>query len=382
LAGAIAFGLTDRPPDHVLRDAAASGRLASADDVRREVRRILGDPQIEKPRMLRFFQEYFGYPEAAEVFKDDFVIKAADVGDYRGPIVERLVHDTDQLVLHILAKDQQVLRELLTTSQTFVDYDHASDWARIQQKNQRQGRKVVRHPFNNSFRLNGYYNFAAEDWKPQGILELPPETRSGILTQPAWLIAFSTNTDNHAILRGKWIRQRLLAGHIADTPVTVDAQLPDEPDHPLRHRMRVTREEYCWNCHRSMDPLGLPFEMFDHFGRHRATELNQPVDTSGAITGSGSSEVDGPVANAVEMLHRLAGSERVEQVFVRHAFRFWMGRNETLDDAATLQDAHRAYRESQGSMRALIVSLLASDSFLYRRAEFQAGLSEQTNEIK
>jgi hypothetical protein len=202
------------------------------------------------------------------------------------------------------------------------------------------------------------------------------------LTQPAWLIAFSTNTDNHAILRGKWIRQRLLAGQIADTPVTVDAQLPDEPDQPLRHRMRVTREEYCWNCHRSMDPLGLPFEMFDHFGRHRTTELNQPVDTSGAITGSGSSEVDGPVANAVEMLHRLAGSERVEQVFVRHAFRFWMGRNETLDDAATLQDAHRAYRESQGSMRALIVSLLASDSFLYRRAELQAGLSEQTNEIK
>ena len=33
------------------------------------------------------------------------------------------------------------------------------------------------------------------------------------------------------------------------------------------------------------------------------------------------------------MIERLSSNERVEQVFVRHAFRFWMGRNETLNDA-------------------------------------------------
>ena len=47
------------------------------------------------------------------------------------------------------------------------------------------------------------------------------------------------------------------------------------------------------------------------------------------------------VGDAIEMLHRLADSEVVEQVFIRHAFRYWMGRNEMLSDSRTLIDADR-----------------------------------------
>ena len=36
------------------------------------------------------------------------------------------------------------------------------------------------------------------------------------------------------------------------------------------------------------------------------------------------------------MIKKLSESEHVEQVFVRHAFRYWMGRNETLNDAPVL----------------------------------------------
>ena len=68
----------------------------------------------------------------------------------------------------------------------------------------------------------------------------------------------------------------------------------------------------------------------------------------------------------IELMERLGNSEHVEQVFVRHAFRFFMGRNETLGDAATLQQAHAAYRNNDGSFEALVVSLLSSDSFLLR----------------
>jgi hypothetical protein len=172
--------------------------------------------------------------------------------------------------------------------------------------------------------------------------------------------------DNHAIRRGRWIRERLLGGGIPDVPITVDAMLPDEPKSTLRQRMRVTREDYCWTCHQKMDPLGLPFEMYNHAGLYRLTECNEPVNTSGEIIDSGDSTLDGEVANAIELIQKLAGSERAEQVFVRHAFRFWMGRNENLNDGPVLQDAHRAYRDSGGSMKALLVSLLTSDAFLYR----------------
>ena len=58
----------------------------------------------------------------------------------------------------------------------------------------------------------------------------------------------------------------------------------------------------------------------------------------------------------------------MRQSIIRHAFRFFLGRNEMLSDSQTLIDADRAYVESEGSFNAVIVSLLSSDSFLYRKA--------------
>ena len=195
------------------------------------------------------------------------------------------------------------------------------------------------------------------DWKwiPDQPISLPPDQRAGILTQPAWLVAKSDNFDNHVIRRGLWIRTRLLGGTVPDLPITVDAQLPENETMTLRERMHVTREEYCWQCHSRMNPLGEAFEMFDHFGRWRTKELGRPVDSSGSIQ------------RGIELMRRLAQSPRVRQVFVRHAFRFWMGRNETETDAATLQRADEAYVAGNGSMKALIVSLVTSDSILFRR---------------
>jgi hypothetical protein len=210
-------------------------------------------------------------------------------------------------------------------------------------------------------------SFGNGSMKPERVLASVPEgERLGILTHPSWLVSHSDAMDNHAIRRGRWIRERLLGGGIPDVPITVDAMLPEEPDRTLRERMRVTREDYCWTCHKKMDPLGLPFENYNHAGLYRELELDRPVDTSGEIIGSGDPSLDGKVSNAFEMIRKIAESERAEQVFVRHAFRFWMGRNETLNDGPVLQAAHHAYRDNGGSMKALLVSLLTSDAFLYR----------------
>ena len=52
---------------------------------------------------------------------------------------------------------------------------------------------------------------------------------------------------------------------------------------------------------------------------------------------------------------------------IRHVFRYFMGRNETLADSKTLISADRAYLESGGSFKALLIAVLSSDSFLYRK---------------
>ncbi len=45
-----------------------------------------------------------------------------------------------------------------------------------------------------------------------------------------------------------------------------------------------------------------------------------------------------------------------------------MGRNEVLSDSKTLIDADNAYVQSGGSFDAVIISLLTSDSFIYRKS--------------
>ena len=86
-------------------------------------------------------------------------------------------------------------------------------------------------------------SFGNGSMKPERILATAPEgQRLGILTHPSWLVSHSDAMDNHAIRRGRWIRERLLGGGIPDVPITVDAMLPDEPRTHCAQRMRVTRE--------------------------------------------------------------------------------------------------------------------------------------------
>jgi len=388
-------------PDGALRKAIVEGRMRTRADVRREVQRMLTDDRIRKPRILRFFREYFDYDLGGYVCKDSRAL--ADTGaSHRGQSHYRAMFDatasTDRLVEMVLQEDRDVLKRLLTTTQvvaTKADNVYfgvrrspeevaasiaAEKKAQAEKpkggkpKSEKKKKSQVNHKVTEAdlsgpkiFARVGRKSFGNGSMRPERVLATAPEgQRLGILTHPSWLVSHSDAMDNHAIRRGRWIRERLLGGGIPDVPITVDAMLPDEPEKTLRQRMRVTRESYCWTCHQKMDPLGLPFERYNHAGLYRETEQGEPVDTTGEIIDSGDQTLDGEVDDAIEMIRKIAESERAEQVFVRHAFRFWMGRNETIHDAPVLQDAYRAYRDNGGSMNALLVSLLTSDAFLYR----------------
>jgi len=381
----------------VLRDffvvAADKGKLKSREDVIAVLDQAAGHKRVPKlsqsATVKRFLVEYFTYTHYLDVFKDIGELqKEKDAGRLHGTFAERfnnghpeqVVRITRGVLDKILEDDRDVLARMLTIK---TDYRGNSD-ATLQAKYEKAKlgfEKGIEH-MDRQLAQTGDKALSAEKRKNaeknrekrQASLKaliakhpdwLAPE-RIGVLNQRSWLVSHSDNAENHPIHRGKWIRERLLGGRVPDVPVTVDAALPEDKSKTLRERMELTRGEQCWKCHRLMDPLGLPFEQYDHFGSVRETEKERPVVVSGEIIDSGDPAIDGPVAGPEELVNKLAGSERVEQVFVRHAFRFWMGRNETLDDARTLQDAHRAYRESGGSMSALIKSLLTSDAFLYR----------------
>lgn len=250
--------------------------------------------------------------------------------------------------------------------------------------------------FMSGYNVAKFFNFNLDNWdyKTQQPAVVPH--RRGILTHPAWLIAHAQNTETDPVMRGKWVREKLLAGTIPDVPITVDAAVPEDHHKTLRNRLAsVTETEYCWKCHRSMNPLGYAFESYDDFGRFRSEESLEhpdnllqagkeqkgdhlidtrdiyktlPVDSTGYLEGTGDPKLDGKLNSAVDLADRLSRSRRVRQSIIRHAFRYFLGRNEKLSDSKTLIDADQAYVKSNGSFDAVILSLLTSDSFIYRKA--------------
>ncbi|MGB0333049.1 MAG: DUF1588 domain-containing protein, partial [Planctomycetota bacterium] len=226
------------------------------------------------------------------------------------------------------------------------------------------------------------YGFEYETWNYPIEQPFPIENRAGMLTHPAWLVAHSGNFDTDPIRRGKWVRERLLAGVVPDIPITVDATVPEDHGKTLRERLEVTESPECWRCHAKMNPLGHAFEVYDDLGRYRESEVigdgsSKPVNARGVLDGTDEPDIDGEVEDALDLIQRLARSDRARQSIIRHVFRYYMGRNEALSDSKTLIAADDAYVESGGSYRALITSLLTSDSFLYRKDVRPAGRQGQ-----
>lgn len=241
---------------------------------------------------------------------------------------------------------------------------------------------------------SGYGDRDDFDYEPVQPFAIPQ--RMGILTHPAWLVAHSGNFETDPIRRGRWIREKLLAGKVPDIPITVDAQVPENPHLTFRERVEsVTKAKACWKCHQNMNPLGMPFENFDDFGRLREVESledeenliqrmpgneadlykTKPINTEGFLNGTDDNKLDGPVTDSFDLINRLAQSARVRQSIIRHAFRFFLGRNERLSDSQTLIEAERSYLENGGSFKAVVISLISSDSFRYRKGEPE-GLQE------
>jgi len=161
-----------------------------------------------------------------------------------------------------------------------------------------------------------------------------------------------------------------------------------------------------WKCHHKINPLGEAFEAYDDFGRFRTKHYvdekkeidtrvakhvpdqngvdrvrgfdrdklvaegkysTRPVNATGSFDGLGVPELSGDFGGAVEMIHKIAKTDRARQSIIRHMFHYFLGRNEMLSDSQTLIDADQAYLKNGGSFNAVVVSLLSSDSFLYRK---------------
>ena len=281
----------------VVRDffavAAENGKLNNREDVIAVFEEAAGHQRVaklsESETVKRFLEEYFSYTLYFNIFKDIGELqKEKDAGRLFGTFAEhfnngnpeQVVRKTRGVIDKILEEDRDVLTRLLTIK---TDYRGDSDETlqMLFEKSKEGFEKGIEH-LERRLAQTGDQALPEDkkaatlkdlEKRKKGLAELLEKhpdwlapDRIGVLNQRSWLVSHSDNAENHPIHRGKWIRERLLGGRVPDVPVTVDAALPEDHSKTMRERMEKTRQEECWRCHRLMDPLGLPFEQYDHFG--------------------------------------------------------------------------------------------------------------------
>ena len=331
LAARLSYFLTNSTPDDTLLAAAAAGQVTGDADLEVQARRLL-----ETPRAREMAQDFMGQWLGVQRL-DGAAREAPDVTF--GPT--DLVADWKASLGAFLGDavfGQGTMQALFTSNKVFV-----------------------------TPKLAGLYGVAAP---AQGMAEVIAPERTGLITQPALMALLAHSDQSAPVLRGTFVRERLMCLLVEPPPPDVNPIAPEvDPNATTRQRFaQHTQSAYCAGCHTLIDGVGFTFERFDQFGRYRQTENNLPVDETGEVIETGDTTLDGVVSGASELATRMAASPLVRDCVATQWYRYAMGRVEDESDSCSLDDAKSRFAASQGNFRELLLGIVMSDAFRYRPA--------------
>jgi hypothetical protein len=200
--------------------------------------------------------------------------------------------------------------------------------------------------------------------------------RGGLLTQASILLSGSNGEDSHPILRGVWVRDRLLGDPPAPPPPNVPSLASDQgslANLPLKERLIAHREnEACANCHRGIDPWGIALEHFDAIGSYRnlvarrtsssSVEATEPVDAQVELPNG--QTLDGHSQLKQYLIDRDA--DRFARNLVERLLCYALGRSMELTDEPELQRLTDDFRLDGYRLKALVRALASSQAFITR----------------
>lgn len=360
------------------------------------------------PRLIGFFREWFDYGRVASIFKDHPAETSAfpsDGGQYDNAVIawsnlltsangreSTLVDQLDDLIARVVhetdASGEDVFEALLTTRLYRIPSNSALvNDTPCAERADCSGSEVCADPFGrcaaniwrSSYGMGWPYGVAGEipDTPEARWREMPAEERMGVLTHPAWLAAHAANFEDDAniVLRGKWIRTEIFCqsfGDLSDVQGLQAMLVEAAPELRARDRVRMSTEpggaessEQCFGCHQYMNSLGYPFELFNHAGYLRAEDHGHAPDGSTVVDNLPDPALNRAYATPFEFLQAIATSRYARRGMIRHAFRYFLGRDETLADGCTLVEMEAAL-DATGSFLSMMEALVRSESFSHR----------------
>ncbi|MDZ4696476.1 MAG: DUF1592 domain-containing protein [Deltaproteobacteria bacterium] len=250
VASRLSYFFWNSRPDDRLQSLAASGTLHRPDSISMQVERMLKDPRSE-----RFIEAFLNY--WLDLRKITATSPDADLyPDY---------YLDDLLLESSTAETRAFFAELL--------------------RNNLPARNLVQSDFVMiNERLANHYGIPGITGVSIRKVPVPRGSpRGGLLTQASVLKVTANGTTTSPVLRGVWVRERVMGQPVPPPPPGIPAVEPDiRGAQTIREQLKKHRSDpMCASCHAKIDPPGFALESFDVFGgwrdRYRAIGTGEPV---------------------------------------------------------------------------------------------------------
>jgi hypothetical protein len=330
MATRLSYFLWGTMPDDALFAAAAAGRLRDEREIAAEVDRMLTDPKA-RVGVASFHAQWLRLGALETLNRDPVLYPELDDG-LRASLRDGTLRFVEDVVF-----DGGGLDAMLLSETTFADD-----------------------------RLAPIYGVAPTGgWQP---VALDPSRRAGLLTEASILALGGKPREASVVLRGRFVRERLLCHDLPEPPAGVDTTLPAAmPGQSTRERLaRHSTDASCAVCHELMDPIGFGLGHYDALGRWRDTDEGGPIDSSGTVVGLAGA--DRSFDGARELAGVLAESEDVRRCYVEKWFTFAHGRSPETVDSCALAEIEDAFDAGARSPLELLRAIATSESFRMRPA--------------
>ena len=335
LASRLSFFLWSSIPDDELLDLAERGVLSQPAELDRQVRRMIADPR-SKELTTNFTGQWLQLRNLATVVRPGAPYSVA----FDETLRQAMITETELFFDHVVREDRGVL-ELLTADYTYLNG-----------------------------RLAGHYGIPNVQGSHFRLVTYPDSSpRGGLLGQGSILTLTSHAIRTSPVLRGKWILNNILGTPPPDPPPNIPA-LDDRQTQlrvgTMRERMSAHRDNpVCAACHAMIDPAGFALEGFDAIGRSRVVdEYYNRLDTSGVLP-------DGTVFDGAAELRAalVARPERFVGTVTEKMMTYALGRGLDYYDMPAVRRIVREAASDGYGMQSIIVGIVNSYPFLYRRSE-------------
>jgi hypothetical protein len=169
-------------------------------------------------------------------------------------------------------------------------------------------------------RLAAFYGLQTNATDEFVQVTLDPKERSGVITHPYLLSAFSYQKFTSPIHRGVFLTRNIVGRALKPPPMAQVFKDADfAPNLTMREKVaEMTRPQACQTCHSVINPLGFSLEHYDAVGRFHTREGDRPINSNSEYTTDEGQTVR--LAGARDVAEFAAGSEHAQDGFIEQLF--------------------------------------------------------------